>query len=273
MAVRRLRETLRPWLEAELGTTLDACAGAPVPVIGLDARAASDPPLYAVKCEESAVMTVRPDWVEPLQRVMARLSVEELFSYLGVFELSRAILPDGFTAWGPYWCFAADAGNLRPVDDSRVRELEPEEVRAAADPKIFWHCFLDEPMLRGFGIFEDERLVSLVTVKQVSDQLLELGADTAPGHKGLGLGRAALSAGSRWILDQGKLALATTSPWNVPSARTIKSIGFANLWSGMIGWAQPLQVPPQVLGSPRPGTLMQDYYPDWATNKDIQPKS
>ena len=272
MALRRLRQSLRPWLEAELGTSLDACAGAPVPVIGLESRAASDLPLYAVKIEESAVMTVRPDWVEPLRRVLARLSVEETFSFLGVFDITRVTLADGYTAWGPFWCFAADAASLRPVDDEHVRELEPEETRAVADPEVFWRCFFDESLLKGFGVFEGERLVSLATVKRESDQLLELGVESASDCKGRGLGRAVLSAGCRWILEQGKLPWATTSHWNVPSARTLKSLGFANVWSGMIAWARPLQVPPQVVGSPRPGTPMQNFYPDRAMNKDIRPR-
>ena len=269
---QRLRERLRSWLEGRLGTPLRELTGAPVRVLELAACENAPPPLLAVKMDESALMTARPAWQPDLSRAIQAMSVEELFSIYGVYEISRVTMTDGFSAWGPYLCYAGDEASMNLVTDPRVSHLDPEEVQAAADPKIFWHCFQDEAP-EGFGAFEDGKLVSLATIRRESDDLVEIGIDSAPDHKGRGLGRAVASAAARHILDQGKLVWWTTSPWNVPSSRLAKSVGMPHLWSEMICWEHPLMIPPQPLGSPTPNARMENYYPDWARNRSIQPRS
>ena len=272
--IQRLRDRLSSWLEQRLGTVLGELSGEPVSVLGVAERDRVTPPLLAVKMDDAALVTARLGWQLDLSRALDRMSVEELFSIYGVYEISRVTMQYGFTAWGPYWCYAGDASSMELVKDARVRHLDPDEVKAAADPKVFWHCLLhdgEEP--EGFGVFESGRLVSLATFRVESEDLLEIGIDSAPDHKGRGLGRAVASAAAREILDRGKLVWWTTSPWNVPSARLAKTIGMHHLWSEMICWEHPLMIPPQPLGSPTPDAPMENYYPDWARNRSIGPRS
>jgi GNAT superfamily N-acetyltransferase len=193
-----------------------------------------------------------------------------LFSTFGASELARVTLPYGFGVWGPAWLLFADEASWRPIEDDRPVQLNRPEL-AGVDYDIFWHCEADGP-LAGFGIFEDGRLVALATVRDDGDPVWEIGMDVAPDSKGRGLGRAVVNAAGRWILENGRLILATTAPFNVPSTRTLRSLGLRYLLSEMKGREGLFQVPPQPLGSPYPGAKVYDYYPRWAMNQGIQPR-
>ena len=270
MAIERLRRRLMPWLEARLGASPEALATPDLPVVALDARLELAPPVFAVALGGRGVVTTRPDWEAEVRGALDGLTYDLLFSIYGAYELSRATLPHGFTGWGPYFCMAADAESFRTVDDARPVYLSADELRAAADPQVFWHCFVDEA-IGGFGIFAGGNLVSLAAVRVESDELLEIGIDSAPDQQLRGMGRAVASAAGRWILDQGKLVWWTTSTWNVPSSRLARALGLAHIWSEMIAVPGPFRMPPQPLGAPAPGAEMRQYYPEWAMNKDIKP--
>ena len=96
--------------------------------------------------------------------------------------------------------------------------------------------------------------------------------DVLADARGTGFGRAVVSAAGRWILDQGRLVMASTAPFNVPSARTLRSAGLQYGFTAMLGRPGVLKVPPQPLGLPYPGADVHNLYPDWAMNKDIRPR-
>ena len=128
-------------------------------------------------------------------------------------------------------------------------KLSAEELVETVDHRIFWHCFEDEAMT-GFGIFEDGKLASLAAVRAEDDRVWEIGIDTAPEAKGRGLGRAVTSAAGRWILENNRFVFASTAPWNVRSARTLRSVGLQFIMSVMIGMPGPFYAAPQPLGTP-----------------------
>lgn len=203
-------------------------------------------------------------------QIVSRLSLDELFSTFGAYELARVLLPDGCGVWGPSWFYVGDEGCFRSVQDDRPVQLSADELAETVDHRIFWHCFQDEA-LAGFGIFEGSKLAALATVRAEDDRIWEIGVDAAPEAKGRGLGRAVVSAAGRWILENNRFVLATTAPWNVRSARTLRSVGLQFIMSVMIGDPGPFYIAPQPLGSPYPGAEMYNYYPDWAINKEIKP--
>ena len=95
--------------------------------------------------------------------------------------------------------------------------------------------------------------------------------DVVPGAKGRGLGRSVVTAAAQWILKNGRTVMASVGPPNVPSARTLRSVGLRYLMSDLRGVEGPFRVPPQSLGRPYPGAPIYDSYPRWAVNQDIQP--
>ncbi|MCZ6679228.1 MAG: GNAT family N-acetyltransferase [Candidatus Poribacteria bacterium] len=268
-----LIEVLRPWLDQKLGVPLDFAGADPIPVYESEARLSDVSPLWAIRIGEVGLVTAHRQWADALKSAVASLTSEELFSTFGAYELARVLLPDGIGVWGPSWYLVGDGNCFRPAADARPVQIDAAELPEVVDARIFWHCFPNEAMV-GFGIFESGKLVALATVRaEDEDRLWEIGVDVAPETKGRGLGRAVVSSAGRWILEHNRLVLATTAPWNVPSARVLRSVGLQYIMSGMTGMPAPFRVPPQPLGSPYPGAEMRHYYPGWAINKDIKPAS
>jgi RimJ/RimL family protein N-acetyltransferase len=124
-----------------------------------------------------------------------------------------------------------------------------------------------------FGIFEDGRLVAHSVAWPRGDEAWEIGLDAVLDAKGKGLGRAVFDAASQWILDHDGLVIATTAPWNVPSVRTLRRCGLRYVIAELRDLPAPMRVPPQTLGAPLPGAELENYYPDWAQNRNIRPKA
>jgi GNAT superfamily N-acetyltransferase len=260
-------ESVRPWVEASLGVSLEAMDD-PAPVVASQACSA-DSPLWAIRTAGRAVVTVGAGSADALRPVVGGLALDELFSVFGAYELSRVTLPHGFGVWGPTLYNAADASCLRPVDDERPVQLGPAKLATSVDFDVFWHCPRGRDDI-GFGIYEEDRLVALTTAWPEFDRLWDVGLDVVPDARGRGLGAAVLSAAGRWILQQGAVMMASVAPWNVPSARLQRAIGMQHIFTDMRGIPGPMLAPPQPLGTPLPGAKLVNYLPDWAANKEIE---
>jgi GNAT superfamily N-acetyltransferase len=253
-------------MERQLGTGLPDPARASLTVqpgpAGPDAH-----PLYGVRLDSAVALSVRPEWVPAVKKAAEGLHPDLLFSVLGMYELSRVTLPGGVAVWGPIPNYVADESNWRPVRDGRpVRMTAPQLT--AVDWQLFWHC--ERRPIGAFGIYEGDWLAAMATVKDHGDSVWEIGVDVAPDAKGRGLGRAVVSAAGDWILENGKTIHATAGPWNVPSSRTLRSVGLEYVFGAVIGRPGPFKVPPQALGEPLPGAEVHDQYPQWAMNNAIR---
>ena len=264
----RLLKSVQPWIEGQLGFPLSAMAADTVPVLTADPKI-SGPPLRALRVDDRAAIVARPVWVERLKEVVNGLHPDLLFSVFGAYELARITLPDGVGVWGPSWYLFGDGACLQPPGAVRPVQLEPSDL-ADVDYRVFWHCSPDS--LAGFGVFDQDRLVALATVWDLGNPVWEIGIDVVPGAKGAGLGRAVVTAAARWIVENGRLVLATTAPFNVPSARTLRSAGLRYVFSALHGTEDIMNLPPQPLGLPYPGATAHNLYPEWAMNKNIRPK-
>jgi len=272
MSLPPLPAAVQEWLENELGAELRQAARHPIPLVA-DERRERPPaaPFQLVAFSDTALASARPAWTDRMRRALDRLSLEELLSPVGAYDLTREAIPDGHAIWGPSWSYVGTAETFRPVDDDRAVLLAPADMRAVADPALFWHCFPKEPVA-GFGVFEEGRLVSLAGIWPEGPALFDIGVDTLAHAGQAGLGRAVVSAAGRWVLAQGRFIYYTTSPWNPPSARLARSLGLVHAWTEMIALPGPFQMPPQPLGSPARGAEMRNYYPDWAMNRAILPR-
>jgi GNAT superfamily N-acetyltransferase len=241
-----------------------------VPVLSLDQESADACPLWCVKIGDTAAVTVRSDLVEGLRPVVAGLPPDLVCSELGAYEMGRVTLPEGFGVWGPTWYLFADQTDWKPVGEHRPVQTSPSDL-TSVDRKVFWHNFFEEP-IAGFAIYEGGGLAALATVRVEGEPVWEIGMDVSPEAKRRGLGRAVVGAAARWIIDSGRVALATVGTFNIPSARTMRSLGLRYLLTDMKAMMGPHRVPPQTLGQPIPGSEVLDYYPRWAMNKNIKPR-
>ena len=268
MADTRLLNIVRPWIEQHLGFPYSAMRADTVPVLAASADTL-DLPLRAIKVGNKAALATWPKWVEGLEPVVDDLPLDMLFSVLGAYNLARVTLPYGVGVWGPVWYFFADEESWQPCDNDRVVHFRPSDL-ANVGYDLFWHCSPNS--LAGSGIFDDDRLIALATVWNSGDPMWEIGMDVIPDAKLAGLGRTVVSAAARWILDNSKVVLGTTSPFNVPSARTLRSAGLQHVFTSMNGTQGIMQTGPQPLGLPHPSAKVYNLYPKWAMNKDILPQ-
>ena len=252
---------LEAWLVSCLGHALEPG------IFEADSEAHTEP-LLAYRIGERTMMRVPTGWRSDIERVSLGLSADELFSILGTYELGRVTLPHGVSVWGPNLYYFGNAETLRPADDQDVVSLSKEEVRRAVDEEVFWHCYW-ESASANFGVLDDDRLIAMTSVQSLGPPVYEIGVDVAPGSGRRGLGRAVMTAACRWILEQGGLILARTSPWNIPSARLLRSMGLCYTLCDVVGNRGPFRVPPQPLGKPLPNVEIHDHYPMWAQNQEI----
>ena len=180
MNASNLIEPLRPWLDEKIGAKLDLASSEPIPVY--ETEEGSSSALFAARVGERGLVTAQRQWLEPLKPIVANLTLEELFSTFGGYELARVLLPDGYGVWGPSWFYVGDENCFRDAEDNRPVQLSADELAETVDHRIFWHCFEDEAMT-GFGIFEDGKLASLAAVHAEDDRVWEIGIDTAPGSE------------------------------------------------------------------------------------------
>ena len=272
---RQLPPAVLDWLEHVVGAGPGVFSRQPIPVIGRSASLGmghpdsgeAAPPLVAIRLSHGSVLVAENDWLAELRPVVTGMPEDLLFSSFGAYELGRVVLPYGYGVWGPTFYLFADMSTWRGEVDARVELLDPESLRSV-DYERFWHCY-DGDATCGFGVVEDGELVALAAVRERGFGLQEIGMDVMPSARGHGLGRAVVGAAGTYVLSQGDVVMATTAPFNVPSARTLRSVGLVYAFSEMSAYEGGFPIPPQPLGRPYPGAKIKNYYPEWAMNKDI----
>lgn len=272
MSSESLSQSIESWQESRLGVSLEEAASDSIPVFAAPGVATGgDAGLTAVRMAGRCLAVAREDWVEPLKLATDRMHPDLLFTAFGAYELSRVTLPDGVSVWGPNWYMFADSDSWKGQVDARVTELTAGDLEGI-DFELFWHCY-GPGSQAAFAVYEGDQLTALATVKDRGQPFMEIGVDVIQGVQSSGLGLAVVSAAGSWILEQGRLPLATVAPFNVPSTRTLRRAGLEYGMTEMSGMDGPFMVPPQPMGTPMPDVDIYDYYPDWAMNKGIRPRA
>jgi len=264
----RLLSAVEPWIEEHLSVPWSAAIEGATGVVAWEVDE-PQAPLRAILAGGKSVIALRPQWVDGVQTIVNDLPPDLLYSTFGAYEVSRVTLPDGVGVWGPSWYLFSDKDSPRPSKDDRVVELTPPDL-AGIDYSVFWHCQANS--LAGFAVYEADRMVGLATVWDHGGDVWEVGMDVLADARGGGLGRAIVSAGVEWILDNEHIAMASTAGFNVPSARTLRASGLRYVFSSLHGTEGIMNLPPQALGLPYKGATVHNLYPEWAMNKDIQPR-
>ena len=129
--------------------------------------------------------------------------------------------------------------------------------------------------LRYFVIYRDQndgKISALATVIDKGEDVYEIGMEVDRSSQGLGMGRAVVNSAVQWILGIGGTPLATVGPFNVPSTRTLRSVGLTYYMTDMFCEPGDFVIPPQALGTPTKNMDVYNLYPDWAMNNMIKSK-
>ena len=269
MISKDLQQRITAWTERLIGVPLSELGGHPMPTLTPDREPARSHPLVIIRCGDASALIATEEICDAVRPIMPNLHADLVFSHFGTYELARATLPLGITVWGPSFYLFGDRETVSPANDERVVKIGADEL-ADVDYDIFWHCQRDAPA--GFAVYEGEKLAALATVTDHGDPVWEIGMETHPNAQSRGLGHAVVNAAANWILENDRIVLATVGTFNIPSARTLRSVGLRYAYMTIDGRPGPFMVPPQPLGSPRPGTTLYDYYPEWAKTKGLLPR-
>ncbi len=265
----KLKARITPWTEGFIGVSLTALDGHPMPVLTPDFETERMNTLVAIRCGDASALVATEEICDAVRPIMPDLHADLVFAPFGIYELSRVTLPLGIAVWGPSFYLFGDRETVDPNVDKRVVKISAEEL-ANVDFDIFWHCQRDA--LAGFAVYEGDDLAALATVTDHGDPVWEIGMETHPNAQARGLGRAVVNAAANWILENDRIAHATVGTFNIPSARTLRSVGLRYAYMTIDGNRGPFMVQPQPLGSPRAGETLYQYYPDWAITKGILPR-
>ena len=85
-----------------------------------------------------------------------------------------------------------------------------------------------------------------------------------------GLGKALVSKAVNYVISLDKIAMASVGIFNIPSNRTLRSVGMEMLITDMKGLPGDFMIEPQPLGEPAPGYTVLNRYPYWAMNQNIK---
>ena len=267
---RKMVDALEQWIGEYFQISPSIMGINPIPVTAIKPDIQEKFPLIALKIGEEAAIVTRDYLQEKVQCSIKSMHPDLLFSPLGCCDLARVTLPSGFGIWGPSWLLFGDSGSMHPSKDVRVKTIPKTEL-SNIDQDVFWHTEIVDS-ISCFGIYEDGLLVALATVCDKSGSVWEIGMDVSPDAKGGGLGHAVVATAADWILENDKIVMASVGPFNVPSARTLRSVGLQYLMSNLQGVNGSFRVPPQQLGQPDKNTPVYNYYPQWAMNQSILPR-
>ena len=227
-------------------------------------------PIWVVKYKQSTIIFSEKKWISDLENLITKIDKEMLFSIYGTYELAKLTQSGKFKANGPSYYLFGDRDKCNLEVDYRVFITDSEELESV-DRNIFWHCYFDD-VVSGFAVKNDGKISALATVIDKGEDVYEIGMEVERSSQGLGMGRAVVNAAVQWILDIGGTPLATVGPFNVPSTRTLRSVGLTYYMTDMFGEPGDFAVPPQALGTPTKDMNIYNLYPDWAKNNMIKPK-
>ena len=225
-------------------------------------------PFRAVKINGKTAFTANIYIIKNLEPIISKLSTDEIFSTFGSFELSKITLPFGYGVWGPTWFMFTDTFCFDFSKDINVIDINEIEI-LNIDNKIFWHVAIQES-IKSYGVYKNNNLIAVSTVQDRGDDVYEISMDVHPNDQSSGLGKALVSKAVNYVISLDKIAMASVGIFNIPSNRTLRSVGMEMLITDMKGLPGDFMIEPQPLGEPAPGYTVLNRYPYWAMNQNIK---
>jgi RimJ/RimL family protein N-acetyltransferase len=199
---------------------------------------------------DGGLATATPDVAAAILPVVKTLTVAELFSPLGLAELARAMKPEhAESLCHGLEYVVANPPELRPADTGHVavpltkKDIPPERpgqgmwgVRRPGEAEqddLVWAfaCYHDDEdavatELAPFG----PQCASIAKVLWMSRDVASFGVHTEEAYRGRGYALAAVSAATRFVLEQGAVAIYSSRATNIPSLRIPRRLGYEFAW-------------------------------------------
>jgi RimJ/RimL family protein N-acetyltransferase len=246
-------DRVRLYLEEALGFSLDAFPSAGAEVRESSARAdGRDARLRIVRIGDAALATGIPRVAAAIRPAVECMSIEELFSPLGLAELSRAMQPEDAEslAHGFDYVLTSRTG-FRPAETPHEvvpltkRDIPPEQFELRMSERRESEC---DDFVWAFARHHDDpeavatenalfgpRCASIAIVIWHTPQLAGYGLGTDEPFRGRRYALAVVSAATEFILRQGAVAWYQAYTTNIPSLRIPRRLGFRFAWQTI--WA------------------------------------
>ena len=249
-------ERVRSYLEENLGFPL-----ATFPRAGVEVRESpkrsdeGENRLSIIRIGEGALATGIPRVAAAISPVIRSLTVDELFSPLGLAELRRAMAPEDAESLAHGLDYVlTDRREFRPVEtphnvvaltkkdipaeqfDLRISERRTPAEAQQEDFVWAFACYHDDDdavatELAPFG----PRCASIAIVIWKTEGLAGYGLWTEEAYRGRGYALAVVSAATKFILEQGAAAIYEAYTTNIPSLRIPRRLGSTYAWQTV--WA------------------------------------
>ena len=206
--------------------------------------------LFIVRIADGALATGIPRIVAAIAPVLRSMTISELFSPLGQAELGRAMEPGGIAplALGFDYTLAGQR-DFRPVKTRHTpvaltrKDIPPEQLQLRMSERRPHVEAKQEDFVWAFACYHDDadatatelapfgpRCASIAVIIWKAPDLAEFGVGTEEGFRGRGYGLAAVSAATKFVLEQGAVAWYGAYATNVPSLRIARRLGYGLAW-------------------------------------------
>ncbi len=195
---------------------------------------------------DGVLITAIPRVVAAIRPVLQSMTTWEIFSPLGINELRRALGPRDAESLPQTYGFdyvLTNQKDFRPVRTGHVavplrkKDIPPEqfdlrmsERRKPIPEDFIWAfaCYHNDPDATPteLGPFGPLCASIAVVIWKAGPDIASYGVGTEEAYRGQGYGLAAVSAATKWMLEQGAVAWYGAYASNVPSLRLARKLGF-----------------------------------------------
>lgn len=256
MATTDLDGRVHLYLQRDLGVSFQS-----FPRAGIDVRESPKQTdvrgnrLSIVGIGDGALATATPDVAAAISPVLNTLTVAELFSPLGLAELGRAMKPEHAESLAHGMEYAlTDPSKFRPADTAhqpvplRKKDIPQEQFELRMSERRSPAEAEQDDFVWAFACYHDDRdavgtelapfgsqCASIAVVIWMSRDVASFGVGTEEAYRGRGYALAAVSAATRFVLEQGAVAIYGSHATNVASLRIPRRLGYQFAWQTI--WA------------------------------------
>ncbi len=225
-------DRVRLFLEKDSGFAL-----ASFPSRGIEIRespARTDEPKNRMKIYrlgDAALVTGIPRAISVIEPVIPTLDILELFSPIGLAELSRALGPkDAESLSNGLDYTMTSRSDLRLPKLSPMPERLPELPDEPPEEAMLPVPVPGRKTIDAFAICHDGKKASRSCIIWLCPGFVEIGVATEDEYRGRGYASAVVAVATRWILERGAVAHYGAFTTNVPSLRIARRLGFTLTW-------------------------------------------
>lgn len=202
--------------------------------------------LNAMTIGAGAVICVDAETEPWARKTLLPLSPDQVFSQRGALATLSYLTDKGMGVFGPFTSYLCTSSTLRPTP--RPKGFCYELLRGEQIATLYSHEGLqmslsyyvegDRPDVIAAAAWRDGELAGVAACSADNDHMWQVGIDTRPAYRNLGLGKSLVYEVTRAILDAGKVPYYACGMHNLASQRIAASVGYFPAWTTMCAKSQ-----------------------------------